>query len=315
MTAYLTPYSNADISRYRGRATIGEILRVALPFVVSSGAFAVKLFCDRVMLAWHSDLAMYAALSSGTAAFMVAGLFIGISGYVSAFVSQYHGAGQNYKIGVSVWQSVILSLVFGALIAALGQLLVPAFILAGHPAELAALEAEYFRLLTAGAVFSLGLEVNYELNPWENGRLIPFAGLRYQRLKQDSLQESTATGLMPLNVRSADGDTFTSTLGLTLEHNFQFENGGVFTPRLTAAWRHEFGDRNISIRYDIAGVSLITKADSMEQAANAFDLGASFVVIPMKCGEVDFGLNGGYTASFSSDRLEHNFYGGVEIKF
>lgn len=165
------------------------------------------------------------------------------------------------------------------------------------------------------SVISLGLEVNYELNPWENGRLIPFAGLRYQRLKQDSLQESTATGLMPLNVRSTDGDTLTSTLGLTLEHNFQFENGGVFTPSLTAAWRHEFGDRDISTRYDIAGVSLATRADSLEQAADAFDLGASFTLVPMRRGDVDFGLNAGYTASFSSDRLEHNFYGGVEIKF
>lgn len=155
MTIYLDPLSKSDVSRFSGRATIGEILRVALPFVVSSGAFTIKLFCDRVMLAWHSDLAMYAALSAGTAAFMVAALFIGISGYVSAFVAQYHGAGQNYKIGVSVWQSVILSLAFGVLIAGLGRLLAPAFFLAGHPAELAALEAEYFRLLTAGAVFSL----------------------------------------------------------------------------------------------------------------------------------------------------------------
>mgnify|MGYP003623235815 CR=1 FL=1 len=107
------------------------------------------------MLSWHSDISMYAAVTAGTAAFMLAGVFVGIAGYASVFVSQNHGAGNSSKIGSVVWQSLLLSLVSGLVIACLGRLLAPMFAWFGHESALAALEAEYFRLLTGGSVFSL----------------------------------------------------------------------------------------------------------------------------------------------------------------
>lgn len=164
------------------------------------------------------------------------------------------------------------------------------------------------------SVFSLGLTTSYEFNPWENGRLTPYLALRYQHLDQDAVRETSPTGLMPLHVKSTDGNAFTSVLGVNLEHNF-YINDTVFTPSLNAGWRHEFGDRDIATRYDIAGASLVTQADSLDKAANAFDVGASFTLVPLKHGETSFGINGGYNASISSDRLEHSFYGGLEIKF
>lgn len=164
-------------------------------------------------------------------------------------------------------------------------------------------------------VFGVGLDLSYEFNPWENGSITPFLNARYQSLDQDSFREYSGTGLLPLHVRSADGDSFTTVLGAKLEHNFQFENT-VLTPRLSLGWRHEFGDRDISTAYDIAGATLVTRANSVEAASNAFDLGASFTLVPLKCGNgADFGINAGYNASISSDRVEHNFYGGLEVKF
>ena len=139
----------------RCRGSLGEVLEAAVPFIIAAGANAIKLSCDRVMLAWHSDLAMCAALAAGATAFMAASLFIGISGYAAVFVSQYYGAGEHKKIGSVVWQSIFLSLIFGALVAVLGQVGASVFSLAGHQEELALLEAEYFRLLMGGAVFSL----------------------------------------------------------------------------------------------------------------------------------------------------------------
>lgn len=164
-------------------------------------------------------------------------------------------------------------------------------------------------------VFGVGLDLSYEFNPWENGSITPFLNARYQSLDQDSFRESSGTGLLPLHVRSADGDTFTTVLGAKLEHNFQFKDS-VLTPRLNLGWRHEFGDRDISTAYDIAGATLVTRADSVETASNSLDVGASFTLVPLKCGNgLDFGINAGYNASISSDRVEHNFYGGVEVKF
>lgn len=136
-------------------ASVGGVFAAAVPFMISSGAFAFKLFCDRIMLAWHSERAMIAALSAGMSAFMLASLFTGTAGYVASLVAQYNGAGRPEKIGASVWQSIFFGVAAGLFVAVAGLALAPAFGWIGHEPALAGEESIYFSLLTSGSVVSL----------------------------------------------------------------------------------------------------------------------------------------------------------------
>ncbi len=129
----------------------GEVLRVALPLVISSLSWTVMTFVDRVFLRWVSGAAMAAAFSSSVAWFCTICLPLGICAYTNTFVSQYSGDRRRERIGPSVWQGVWVALAFTPLI----LLVIPAapmiFRGAGHSQEAIALETSYFQILLCGA--------------------------------------------------------------------------------------------------------------------------------------------------------------------
>ncbi|MDR1656471.1 MAG: MATE family efflux transporter [Deltaproteobacteria bacterium] len=142
-------------ARTSERSAFFKVAVATAPFMISSGAYTFKLTADRLMLAQHSPMTMSAAISSGLCAFMLASIFIGAVGYASVLVSQFHGAGQDRRIGPCVWQSLLMSLGAGLIIMVSGRITAPLFWVFGHAPELAAGEIIYFQTLTAGAVFSL----------------------------------------------------------------------------------------------------------------------------------------------------------------
>lgn len=162
-------------------------------------------------------------------------------------------------------------------------------------------------------VFGAGMEVGYEFNPWCNGRLTPFAGMRYQHMRQDGVRESG--GAMSWDLGSTNANSFASTLGVTLAHDFVTPSC-VVTPSVTAAWKHEFGDRDVSTSVRYANVpNLVTDSTSMRRNRDSFEIGAAMSAMFIIKDDYSFGINGGYNATLSSHRVEHNFYGGVEFRF
>ena len=76
-----------------GRIALGsggliEVLRIALPLILSSSCHAVNMFVDRLMLARHSQEAVAAAFTSGLTNFTIMCLFVGTIGYTGTFVAQ-----------------------------------------------------------------------------------------------------------------------------------------------------------------------------------------------------------------------------------
>lgn len=161
-------------------------------------------------------------------------------------------------------------------------------------------------------VYGAGLELGYEFKPWCNGRLTPFLGLRYQHMRQDRIRESGAG--MNLDVDAVDADSFTSTLGINLAHDIVTDSC-TFTPSVSAAWKHQYADRNVSSSYKFGGYSIVNDTSSIRKSRDSFEIGAamSAMLVQKEC--FSFGLNGGYNASISSNRVEHNFYAGVELGF
>lgn len=135
-----------------GRTAGGrEVLRVALPLVVSSLSWTVLTFVDRMFLKWESGTAMAASFSASTLWFAVLCLPLGICMYCATFVAQYFGNNQPERIGPSVWQGVWAAVIFTPLL----LLAIPAapflFAMANHGPEARQLETIYFQILCCGA--------------------------------------------------------------------------------------------------------------------------------------------------------------------
>ncbi|MDR1745141.1 MAG: MATE family efflux transporter [Planctomycetota bacterium] len=145
----------------------GEVFFVSLPLIMSAGTFAFKLFCDRMMLAWHSETSIAAAIAAGMTAFMLSSFFMGVANYANAFVAQDSGAEQHGRTGVAVWQSMLFSLAAGMLLALIAMFTSDFFLWVGHPFVLANEESAYFLVLSSGSVFAL---VNSSLMCFWTGR-------------------------------------------------------------------------------------------------------------------------------------------------
>lgn len=134
----------------RGRpGGVGEVWRVAFPIVLTTASFTVMQFIDRMFLAWHSDVALRAALPAGMLALTFTTFFQTLAGYSSTFVAQWHGAGRRRECASAAWQGVWLGLATWPLCA----LLIPVgwwlLGLAGHDPAMLAAERTYYSILAA----------------------------------------------------------------------------------------------------------------------------------------------------------------------
>lgn len=136
-------------------STTRELLTLAYPMVISQGAFAVMIFTDRFFMSLVSPTHMAASLGGGVASFFCMSLFIGVLSYTNALVAQYFGSKELDKCPRVVTQGLLLTLLFSPTLLLLGYVVSDMFLLMGHGADLAALEAKYFLVLIWGASFAL----------------------------------------------------------------------------------------------------------------------------------------------------------------
>jgi MATE family multidrug resistance protein len=136
-----------------------EVLRIALPMVVTTLSWTLMQFIDSAILMYKiSGTAMAAAYSAGIIWFALMSLLYGLCSYGSTFVAQFYGDGQPKKIGPVVWQGVWLALAF-ALVLPAAQAAAPRLFAAfGHKPELAGMETLFFQILCYGAPGMLGAQ-------------------------------------------------------------------------------------------------------------------------------------------------------------
>lgn len=127
--------------------TFGELVKIAIPLVISASASALMYVIDRVFLSWDSLDAMAAALPAGVLHWNLAALGMGTVGYATAFVAQYHGAGQNERIGPVLWQGIYLSLLASVLVALTAPFAESIFAWFGHDSAIQLLEVRYYRIM------------------------------------------------------------------------------------------------------------------------------------------------------------------------
>jgi MATE family multidrug resistance protein len=137
------------------KATLLELMRIALPMVVSQGTFAVMIFTDRYFMSQIDAIHMAAALGGGVAAFFSFCFFSGVLSYSNAMAAQYLGAGEHAKCPKVVTQGMIMVALSTPLLALVTYLVAGIFSVMDHQPEQVELERTYYILLMLGAVVTL----------------------------------------------------------------------------------------------------------------------------------------------------------------
>ena len=132
-----------------------ELLRLALPMVVSQGTFAVMIFTDRYFMSQIDPVHMAAALGGGVASFFSFCFFSGLLSYANALAAQYLGAGEAYKGPRVVTQGLIMTLMSAPFLTLIAFLVNGIFDSMGHDPTLVDLEQTYYLILMSGVLITL----------------------------------------------------------------------------------------------------------------------------------------------------------------
>ena len=144
-----------SLLRNFNKKTMVELLRLALPMVVSQGAFAVMIFTDRYFLSQIDPAHMAAALGGGVASFFSFCFFIGLLTYANAMVAQYLGAGETEKCPKVVTQGMVMTLMSAPFLTLITFLVAGIFETMGHEPAQIELERTYYLILMSGVLITL----------------------------------------------------------------------------------------------------------------------------------------------------------------
>jgi MATE family multidrug resistance protein len=143
------------LHRHFNRQTLVELLRLALPMVVSQGAFAVMIFTDRYFMSQIDPAHMAAALGGGVASFFSFCFFTGLFTYANALAAQYLGAGEPEKCPKVVTQGMIMTAMSLPFLTLITFLVSGVFEVMGHEPAQVDLERSYYLILMSGVLVTL----------------------------------------------------------------------------------------------------------------------------------------------------------------
>ncbi|MGI9237012.1 MAG: MATE family efflux transporter [Woeseiaceae bacterium] len=144
-----------SIHRNFNQQTTVELLRLALPMVVSQGTFAVMIFTDRYFMSQIDPAHMAAALGGGVASFFSFCFFIGLFSYANALSAQYLGAGEAEKCPKVVTQGMIMTVMSAPFLTLITFLVAGIFQGMGHEPAQVELERTYYLILMSGVLVTL----------------------------------------------------------------------------------------------------------------------------------------------------------------
>jgi MATE family multidrug resistance protein len=129
-----------------------ELLRLALPLILSMSFMTVQVFVDTVLLSWHNPLEMTASFPAVMWYWLFFGVLQVTAGYTSTFVAQYTGANRPHRVGAAAWQGIHFAVIAGLLFLVVVPLAPWLIALGRPPADLAPLEVIYLKCLAFAAL-------------------------------------------------------------------------------------------------------------------------------------------------------------------
>lgn len=116
-------------------------------------------------------------------------------------------------------------------------------------------------------IFNLGLLAKRDFRLSKRSLLSPYAGLRYIYLDQDSVRETSVSG-MPTSVAGMNGESLESVFGTSWAFDMRRA-----TATLYADWRHEFCDSGFGTLASFNGAPQIFYLNSVARQRDSADLG------------------------------------------
>lgn len=161
-------------------------------------------------------------------------------------------------------------------------------------------------------VFSFYGETGYRFAITDAGNITPFAGLSLASATLEGFTEDDNDGTgAALDVEDSDASSVASVLGLRLDADMAMSSG-VFTPSVSVAWMHEFGDTEQTVDASFAdapGSDFSVIGSEVARDSVLVDAGANFSMDDT----FDFGLfyngqfNENYSANAVTARLGYRF--------
>ncbi|MEX0619332.1 MAG: MATE family efflux transporter [Pseudohongiellaceae bacterium] len=140
---------------YFDKRTLRELVGIAIPMMVSQGAFAVMIFTDRYFMSQIDPVHMAASLGGGVAMFFSICFFTGLLSYANALAAQYLGAGDRHKAPRVLTQGLFLVLLSQPCLFVIGWVVIKLFAGMGHDPRQVELERIYYLILMAGSAITL----------------------------------------------------------------------------------------------------------------------------------------------------------------
>ncbi|MDR0336787.1 MAG: MATE family efflux transporter, partial [Planctomycetaceae bacterium] len=135
-----------------------EVLRQAIPLIISSGSISLMNFTDRMFLMWDNPDSMTASMQGMMLFWSAVAIPVAIATFVTTFVAQYYGSGNNRQIGSVVWQGIWFGFAIVPILFLLEPYLIHFFVLFGHGEHLIKLERIYFDYLLWGSAATISGE-------------------------------------------------------------------------------------------------------------------------------------------------------------
>jgi MATE family multidrug resistance protein len=151
MSATKLEFFSRSLKKWNDTGGFKEILILAFPLIVSTGAWSIQHFVDRMFLAWYSSEAIAASMPAGMTNLLFMSVFMGTASFCETFVAQYFGARRYDRIGAVIWQGIYLGAIGGLFHLGIMPLAGPIFTVVGHQQIVRTNEIVYFRLLCLGA--------------------------------------------------------------------------------------------------------------------------------------------------------------------
>jgi len=159
----IPPLAHSSDDRADRRAARAEMLRIALPAVVTMLSYAVMQFVDKVIVGHLSPEALAAAGNGGVVAFVPASIAMGVLSVINTFVSQNLGAGTPRRGAAYAWNGFWIALVVWVFWLVPFALILPqvfgfmrgAFSLSPVSDAVHDMEVSYGRILLLGMIFTV----------------------------------------------------------------------------------------------------------------------------------------------------------------
>src|SRR5882757_7065650 len=102
-SAELAEIPHSEIRSTHPHGGSRELLKLALPLILSQSFMTIQIAVDRVLLSRHNPDEVAASFPAVILFWLPFGLLQGVAGYVSTFVAQYTGANRPERAGPAVW--------------------------------------------------------------------------------------------------------------------------------------------------------------------------------------------------------------------